>query len=179
MASSRAADGRRRDRPSAPVALAALVTGLTLLVAGCGGTTATARAVHRPLQPLHGGATTTLAGYAGTPLVVNFWASWCTPCLAEMPRLQAAQAREGTHVRVVGLTSDRNTARLESVARRVGATYPLLRDDRGLVQEDLGALELPTTFFFDAKGHLVSHHTGALSDAQLAAGVAAITRGTS
>jgi thiol-disulfide isomerase/thioredoxin len=136
--------------------------------AACGhSSNAGAKALHTPLAPLHGGSPTTLASYAGHPLVVNLWASWCVPCRTEMPRLEAASKRLGSRATVVGVSSDRNQAALRDAAARAGATYPLLVDSGAKVQDALAPANLPATYFYDAHGHLVASHQGALSNADL------------
>jgi thiol-disulfide isomerase/thioredoxin len=96
------------------------------------------------------------AEFAGLGLVVNLWATWCPPCVAEMPaldRAQAALAEEG--VRVLALSSDREgRAKVEPFFRDRGIRHlGLWLDPRGAAQRALGARGLPTTVVIDRKGH--------------------------
>ncbi len=93
--------------------------------------------------------------FAGQGLVVNLWATWCPPCVAEMPaldRAQAALAAEG--VRVLALSSDREgRAKVEPFYRDRGIRHlGLWLDPRGAAQRALGARALPTTVIIDRKG---------------------------
>ena len=95
------------------------------------------------------------ADFAGQGLVVNLWATWCPPCVAEMPaldRAQAALAEEG--VRVLALSSDREgRAKVEPFYRERGIRHlGLWLDPRGAAQRALGARGLPTTVVIDRKG---------------------------
>ena len=95
------------------------------------------------------------ADFAGQGLVVNLWATWCLPCIAEMPaldRAQAALAEEG--VRVLALSSDREgRAKVEPFYRDHGIRHlGLWLDPRGAAQRALGARGLPTTLIIDRKG---------------------------
>ncbi len=114
------------------------------------------------------GAPTTLASMAGKPIVVNLWASWCPPCLREMPVLAAAQQQEkginfvfvnqGEHAATAARYLDAAPFTLDHVWLDPGATL-------GRVISSMG---LPMTLFYDATGHLVDTHLGALSTASLA-----------
>ena len=97
----------------------------------------------------------TAADFAGQGLVVNLWATWCPPCVAEMPaldRAQAALAEEG--VRVLALSSDREgRAKVEPFYRDRGIRHlGLWLDPRGAATRALGARGLPTTVIIDRKG---------------------------
>lgn len=95
------------------------------------------------------------ADFAGQGLVVNLWATWCPPCVAEMPaldRAQAALAEEG--VTVLALSSDREgRAKVEPFYRDRGIRHlGLWLDPRGAATRALGARGLPTTVLIDRKG---------------------------
>lgn len=106
-----------------------------------------------------------LSDLRGEPLIINFWASWCAPCIEEMPTLQKVATDTG--IAVIGIDYlDRPEPAIE-LARKLGITYELLRDDDGSFGERLGLLGTPTTLLVDRRGTIVRQLTGELSEAQL------------
>ena len=113
------------------------------------------------------GGTVNMTSWEGSPLVVNFWASWCPPCLKEMPEFeQVAQARAG-EVTFVGLNVRENAATARQLADQTGVTYDLALDTDGAASRAFGVVNMPTTVFVAADGTIVSVHTGALDTASL------------
>ena len=112
----------------------------------------------------------TLSEHRGEVVVLNFWATWCVPCLAEMPALEALQREyEGEGVRVVGVSQD--TGGVDEIlpfAERLGVTYPLLPDPAFSVATRYGGIAaLPTTIFVDREGFVAREEVGALTEAEL------------
>jgi len=104
----------------------------------------------------------TLRGFLGKPLVVNFWASWCPPCVKEMPDLQSlSQAHPA--VGFVGLAVD-TEANVRRFVRKTPVSYPILLGGHGGIQNmrDLGNRQggLPFTVLFDAQGRAQRHVLG-------------------
>lgn len=100
------------------------------------------------------GETVTLGDYAGTPIIINFWASWCPPCRAEMPALQSVYDEYQGKISILAINAS-NQDKLSS-ARGIQAefslTFPILMDFTGATQEDYAISSLPTTFFIDPDG---------------------------
>jgi len=71
-----------------------------------------------------GGETVSLGRFAGRPVVLNFWATWCAPCREEMPTLSQVSARNAGEVQFVGLSQD-DPAKVRDFARTLGVSYPL------------------------------------------------------
>ncbi len=120
------------------------------------------------------GGTVDLAAYRGRPLVVNFWASWCRPCVKEFPLLRAARERhraDGLEVIGVLATSD-VPARARTFARRNGGTWPVGIDrgggPAGETTVAYGVAGLPETFFVRRDGSLAVRQLGELSERTLA-----------
>ncbi|HSK98622.1 MAG TPA: TlpA disulfide reductase family protein, partial [Euzebyales bacterium] len=87
------------------------------------------------------------------PALVNFWASWCVPCVEEMPALQ--RVADDLDVTVIGVDYiDQNDEAVE-LAERLGIDYELLRDDDGEFGQAVGLMGTPTTLLVDAQGMIV------------------------
>ncbi|WP_240096891.1 redoxin family protein [Thermomonas flagellata] len=114
-------------------------------------------------------ARTDLAALAGgRPLVVNLWATWCPPCRREMPVLARAQA---AHPQVAFVFANQGETPAEVAAflqRQPFALQNVVRDPASALMQAAGSRGLPTTLFYDARGHLVQAHMGELTEAGLA-----------
>jgi len=114
-----------------------------------------------------GGGTATLADYKGTPIVVNFFASWCVPCKKEMPDIEAVHQALGDKVTILGIAvrdSERDAAELVD---KTGVTYDIGRDVGGKLFSTLGVINMPSTFFVSAEGRIVAANPGAMSAKEL------------
>lgn len=104
---------------------------------------------------------------AGKPMVVNLWASWCPPCIREMPVLEAAQ-KNNPDITFVFVNQGEQT---ETVNRFIHehdlSLENVLTDTRGSLGRTTGSQALPTTLFYDANGRQVNAHLGELSRATL------------
>lgn len=113
------------------------------------------------------GGTASLTDYAGQPMVVNFFASWCTPCIKEMPDFEAVNQEVGDEVTFVGVNS---TDRLEDgqrIAEQAGVTYDLLSDANGDLLAELGGVGMPVTLLVDHNGVIVETRNGGLDAGEL------------
>jgi len=114
------------------------------------------------------GERTSLSDLLGTPLVINFWASYCPPCRAEMPLLQQSLAgRPG--VRLVLVDEGDSAAVARAFLGSVGVHGPSLLDSDLSVGRSYRVSALPVTVFVRADGTIASVHVGQLSDAVLGA----------
>lgn len=118
----------------------------------------------------YGGPDQLLEAHAGRPLVINFFASWCAPCRAELPDLAAAHAEFGDRVAFVGV--DFQEVSEEAAARllfETGITYPIAEDPEGALLQEIGTLPtMPTTVFVTADGTVLERHHGIILADQLA-----------
>ena len=118
------------------------------------------------LQSLDG-TPTALKHFAGKPVVLNLWATWCPPCRREMPELSAAQAeREDVHFVFANQGESADDVRAFLAAQHLAIGNVLL--DQGSLPRLYGAPGLPTTLFFDRNGRLQHVHMGELSTPRLA-----------
>jgi cytochrome c biogenesis protein CcmG, thiol:disulfide interchange protein DsbE len=115
---------------------------------------------------------------AGSPVVLNFWASWCPPCRSEAPLLERTwRCLRAQGVVLLGLNMQDLTGDARDFMREFGVSYPNVRDRSDGVAIDWGVAALPETFFIDARGRVVGHVIGAVSDSQLRAGISAARSG--
>jgi thiol-disulfide isomerase/thioredoxin len=103
--------------------------------------------------------TVSLANLRGHPVLINFWASWCHPCMKEAPDLQRFASRE-TGVRLVSVDTGDNASDARKFIRRYGWTFPVLRDPTNAVGDRYGIPGLPTTFVVDSRGRIVAKLIG-------------------
>lgn len=103
----------------------------------------------------------------GTPLVVNFWATWCAPCVAEMPALEEASARLDGKVTFVGVNYRDTDEEARAFAGELAISYPLVVDRDGSYLEAVDGVVMPTTLFVDAGGTIVYRYAGAVDEGQL------------
>lgn len=106
----------------------------------------------------------------GAPMVINFWASWCAPCVNEMPMLQ--RVADDLGITVVGVDYVDRVDDAAELAERLDIRYTLVRDDRGTFGEKVGLLGTPTTLLVDGDGVVRRRLTGELTEEQLRAALA-------
>ncbi len=121
----------------------------------------------RSLDGFADGAPVDLGGFRGKPLVVNFWATWCAPCVKEMPDFQQVAAETGDAVAFLGVNVQDSAAVAEPFAEELGIDYALAADPQGEFYKEVRSFGMPTTLFVDADGSVVFRHTGALDAEQL------------
>lgn len=103
-----------------------------------------------------------LSTLRGTPLVINVWASWCPPCIAEMPILTSAAADLRGEVQFLGIDiQDQDASALEMKAA-FGTDFPSVVDQAGEIRGLLAISGPPVTFFVNEQGVIVGRHDGAL-----------------
>jgi len=112
----------------------------------------------------------------GTPLVLNFWASWCDPCRAEAKVLEAAWKQQ-SGVLFLGLDVQDAREDARDFIDQFGLTFPHVRDPGNDTQRAWGVTGLPETYFIDAQGRVVGHVIGTVDEAMLREGVAAAEAG--
>jgi thiol-disulfide isomerase/thioredoxin len=165
------------------VALTAVVVGIVVIVA-LSFTSAGAGSQHTPATPAknfslqalgHPGRQISLNSLAGRPVIVNFFASWCTPCRKETPLLaKFFRARHGS-VTVIGIDVSDQAAAALAFVHRSGVTYPVATEpasDSTVIAYDLPGL--PATFFLDAHHRIVKRVFGAVTQAELTSGTVLI-----
>jgi thiol-disulfide isomerase/thioredoxin len=118
--------------------------------------------------------TVSLASFRGKPVLLNFWATWCTPCVQEMPMLEAAHRRTGSKVVFLGVDRQDFRPDAQAFVRRANVTYPSAYDRDGTLDEAYRLRGMPTSVFIDAAGRVVDQVTGPLTASQLDDGLKAL-----
>ncbi len=113
---------------------------------------------------LFNGQTFTLSKHKGEVVVVNFFASWCIPCLAEAPELEAMH-REYLDKKVIflGVAIKDTESAARGFVKKAGLTFPAGLDEEENIKESFGVYGLPTTFFISRDGLITYTHSGALT----------------
>ena len=127
-----------------------------------------------PLPKLQGQGSGSVADYRGGWVLVNVWASWCTPCRDESPALERFhRAHRSQRFAVLGIDSNDLSDDALSFVRKYGITYPQLRDGSGdFSQEELGTTGVPESFLVGPDGKLVLHRLGPVTADYLDSNVA-------
>lgn len=110
------------------------------------------------------GETATLADFQGDPLVVNFFASWCAPCRAELPDFEAVHLANGDAVRFVGVSHDLDEATWRGFVDETEITFETVFQPGSEIWTELDAKGMPSTAFISPEGELLEVWTGVLND---------------
>ncbi len=109
-----------------------------------------------------GGGTHRLSEHKGSAVLLNFWATWCVPCRAEMPSMEQAYRRlrgKGLVVLAVNLDAGGRGPVMDFV-RELGLTFPVLLDPQGTSSRAYHLLGLPTSFLIDRQGRIAAREIG-------------------
>jgi cytochrome c biogenesis protein CcmG/thiol:disulfide interchange protein DsbE len=171
--------GRGRALALAVLAAAALVALILFGLAPSKKAAAGRTAPGLPSEHLSGAAVTLpklLAEARGRPSLVVFWASWCGPCRTEAPALQTFSRSPEGRGRIVGVDwSDARSAALGFI-RRVGWTFPTVRDGEGLIGNSYGMTGLPTTFVLNGRGRIAATLRGPQTRVSLSRALRSVER---
>jgi cytochrome c biogenesis protein CcmG, thiol:disulfide interchange protein DsbE len=102
------------------------------------------------------GRTITAADFGGKVLVLNFWATWCEPCVDEMPSLNALARRfQDRGLVVLGVSVDKDENAYKQFLTRLKISFPTARDPEQKVNQDYGTVQFPETYIINAQGKVV------------------------
>ena len=114
------------------------------------------------------GETAVLDDYAGDVVLINFWATWCPPCKAEMPAINAYyEANQEKGLTVLGVNAQEDRATVSKFIAANGFTFPILLDRVGDVARQFQVNSYPTTIIVDRNGTIQTIHNGLITAEQL------------
>jgi len=101
------------------------------------------------------------ADFGGKILIVNFWATWCPPCVEEMPSLQAMARQLGPKgVVVLGVSVDKNAASYQRFIQQARIQFETARDPEANISAEYGTFKYPETYVINREGKVVQKHIG-------------------
>lgn len=180
--------GNNRRRIAVTVLVVVCVLALTALLAlgltnrssptGRSGATR----IHKPAPPinisLYGGGGISPERYAGKPVVVNFWASWCGPCRQEAPLFERLWREYGERgVVFLGVNIQDADIDARAYLSEFGISYPNGYDEGGRISVDYGVIGIPVTFFINREGVVERRWVGAVREAKLRLWIDELARG--
>ncbi len=117
---------------------------------------------------LFDGTPATLASFEGAPVVMNFWASWCPSCVAEMSAsFRPVQEQIGDRVTFLGMNIQDDRELALALLDETGVRWISAEDSDGRLYVELGGLAMPFTVYISADGQVLDTHNGPLSESQL------------
>jgi cytochrome c biogenesis protein CcmG/thiol:disulfide interchange protein DsbE len=122
------------------------------------------------ITPLGGGAAVSLQSFDG-PAVVNLWATWCPPCLREIPDFEAEHRARGDALTFVGINIGEGADQASAFLADLDVSYGQYLDPTGVVAAGLATRTMPVTVVIDADGRITTVHEGEISRAQLASAI--------
>jgi peroxiredoxin len=118
--------------------------------------------------PLLNGGTFRLSDYRGRYVWINFWATWCPPCRAEMPDIEKVWKEEqGGDLVLVAVDFGEDRATVDAFIKKLGLTFPVALDSSGQLTTNYRVVGLPTHFFIDKDGILREIRIGLMSEASM------------
>ena len=115
------------------------------------------------------GQTWRLSDWRGQVVLLNFWASWCGPCVQEMPLFEEYGQLYTPDLVIVGVNMEERPAQVQSFIDEMGISYLILLDEEGVIGRQFRVNAIPDTYFIDRQGMIRQHHIGSLTSDQLQA----------
>ena len=127
------------------------------------------RIFDQPAAPVHfslpdlNGKQAELSAYAGKVVLLNFWATWCPPCRAEMPSMEVLYRRfKNQGLEILAVNGGEDTAQVQKFIQDNRYTFPVLMDRNNRISALYGITAIPTTYILDRKGMIVGILVGSI-----------------
>ena len=164
--------GRHPGAHHKPNAIRAAMIFVMLILVSCSGTDAAPAAIS-----MFDGSTRQLSDFGTEVVVLNFWASWCAPCVAEMPELERFWQERKESVTLIGVAVSTPKLAVSGFLHRVGVKYPIATDEDGVLTRKYNVSMLPTTVVVNPDGDELVNHSGVITREQLEQAVQKATEG--
>lgn len=115
-----------------------------------------------------------LSDYEGQPVIINFWATWCGPCEAEMPELNDAYRQNENGLVILAVNLGKHPDTVRSFVEYQGLEFMILSDRDRALRRSYNTRAIPTTYFIDREGHIAHVFIGTMSANDIAFGVSKI-----
>jgi thiol-disulfide isomerase/thioredoxin len=113
--------------------------------------------------PLLDGENTSLSAYRGKVVILNFWATWCPPCRAEMPYMEILYQRfKNSGLEILAVDGGEDDATIRQYIRNSNYSFPVLMDRNGRVNSVYGIEAIPTSFIIDREGKILGRIVGSI-----------------
>ncbi|OMP68283.1 redoxin domain-containing protein [Domibacillus epiphyticus] len=108
-----------------------------------------------------------LSDYEGKKVLINFWATWCPPCKAEMPHMQSFYDGEPENVEILAVNLEEKEAKVSEFVKQYELTFPILLDEEGSVGETYEVYTIPTTYLLNEDGTVNQKIIGPMDEAMM------------
>ncbi|MCI1821661.1 MAG: TlpA family protein disulfide reductase [Megasphaera sp.] len=105
--------------------------------------------------------------YQDKPVYLNFWASWCPPCVQEMPHIQRLQKQYGSKIHFVAVTVDENSSDAADFIQKNSITMPIYTGDLKAITQEYGVSAIPVSIIIDTNGKILAKRVGGMDEQEL------------
>ncbi|MGE1062510.1 TlpA disulfide reductase family protein [Megasphaera paucivorans] len=130
-------------------------------------TKADEKAPNLQLKTLDGKKTSVKQLYQDKPVYLNFWASWCPPCVQEMPHIEHLQKEYGSKLHFVAVTVDENPSDAAYFIKKNSITMPVYTGDLKAITQQYGVSAIPVSIIIDTNGKIIAKRVGGMDEQEL------------
>jgi len=100
----------------------------------------------------------------GKPVILNFWATWCPPCIKEMPVFQKLYEENKGELIVIGVNLQEDKETIEKFIKKINVTFPIILDKDGKIEQKYNVILKPSTYFIDKNGLIADKKLGEIKE---------------